>query len=152
VLKINGRNVPATHLRYAFAVGLRDVVGMTGTKFGCGIACARLHGPLSTETRRGHASLRSPLSAGKASRRSKVRRETPEVRRFQKSWLAGEVPPVRLLPIWANHVRVRTFESESEAERFRIIDKVMSGNVCRCGTTRGFRGIKVAARNLAGSK
>src|SRR5258706_277266 len=28
-------------------------------------------------------------------------------------------PPVRLLPIRANHVRVRTFESESEAKRFR---------------------------------
>jgi len=33
------------------------------------------------------------------------------------------------------------------------IDKVMSGNVCRCGTYERIReGIKVAARDLAGSK
>ncbi len=78
--------------------------------------------------------------------------KTPEGAALQKAWLAGEVPQCGYCQsgqIMSACALLKANPKPSDSD----IDKVMSGNVCRCGTYERIReGIKVAARNLAGSK
>ena len=146
VLKINGRNVPVDAPEdMPLLWALRDVVGMTGTKFGCGVAmCGACTVLIDGNPAR---SCVTPLAAiaGKGI-------TTIEGAALQKAWLAGEVPQCGYCQsgqIMSACALLKANPKPSDSD----IDKVMSGNVCRCGTYERIReGIKVAARNLAGSK
>ncbi len=153
VLKINGRNVPVDAPEdMPLLWALRDVVGMTGTKFGCGIAmCGACTVLIDGNPAR---SCVTPLAAisGKGITTIEGAEKTPEGAALQKAWLAGEVPQCGYCQsgqIMSACALLKANPKPSDSD----IDKVMSGNVCRCGTYERIReGIKVAARNLAGSK
>ena len=113
---------------------LRDVVGLTGTKFGCGVAlCGACTVHLDGRPIR---SCITPVAsvAGKSSHDHRSdRRDTQAARRSSKPGLtwrwfsAATVSPARSCP------PQRCIESNpnpSDAE----IDAAMSGNICRCGT------------------
>src|SRR3989442_15196673 len=71
---------------------LRDVVGMTGTKFGCGVAmCGACTVLIDGNPAR---SCVTPLAAiaGKGITTIEGAAKTPEGAALQKAWLAGEVP------------------------------------------------------------
>jgi isoquinoline 1-oxidoreductase alpha subunit len=153
VLKINGRNVPVDAPEdMPLLWALRDVVGMTGTKFGCGIAmCGACTVLIDGNPAR---SCVTPLAAiaGKGITTIEGAAKTQEGAALQKAWLAGEVPQCGYCQsgqIMSACALLKANPKPSDSD----IDKVMSGNVCRCGTYERIReGIKVAARNLAGSK
>ena len=153
VLKINGGNVPVDAPEdMPLLWALRDVVGMTGTKFGCGIAmCGACTVLIDGNPAR---SCVTPLAAiaGKGITTIEGAAKTPEGAALQKAWLAGEVPQCGYCQsgqIMSACALLKANPKPSDSD----IDKVMSGNVCRCGTYERIReGIKVAARNLAGSK
>jgi isoquinoline 1-oxidoreductase alpha subunit len=153
VLKINGRNVPVDAPEdMPLLWALRDVVGMTGTKFGCGIAmCGACTVLIDGNPAR---SCVTPLAAiaGKGITTIEGAAKTPVGAALQKAWLAGEVPQCGYCQsgqIMSACALLKANPKPSDSD----IDKVMSGNVCRCGTYERIReGIKVAARNLAGSK
>jgi isoquinoline 1-oxidoreductase alpha subunit len=153
VLKINGRNVPVDAPEdMPLLWALRDVVGMTGTKFGCGIAmCGACTVLIDGNPAR---SCVTPLAAiaGKGITTIEGAAKTAEGAALQKAWLAGEVPQCGYCQsgqIMSACALLKANPRPSDSD----IDKVMSGNVCRCGTYERIReGIKVAARNLAGSK
>ena len=113
---------------------LRDVLGMTGTKFGCGIAqcgacTVHLDGqpdPLLHRCR----SAASAIGRSPPSRRSARR---PPAQKIQKAWLDLEVVQCGYCQsgqIMSAAALLASNPNPSDAD----IDAAMSGNICRCGT------------------
>jgi isoquinoline 1-oxidoreductase alpha subunit len=133
-LKINGR----THdvdVRPDMPVlwVLRDVVGLTGTKFGCGIAaCGACTVHLDGQPIR---SCVTPVSvaAGKSITTIEAIGETPAGKKIQDAWIALEVPQCGYCQsgqIMSASALLAGTPNPTDAQ----IDTAMSGNICRCGT------------------
>ena len=146
-LRINGetRSVaasPDTPLLWA----LRDVLGLTGTKFGCGIAqCGACTVHLD-----GVAVRSCVLPIGTIGERAITTIEAvgalPAGRKIQQAWVDLEVPQCGYCQsgqvMSATALLVAT-PDPSDAD----IDAAMSGNICRCGTyVRIRQAIKQAAK------
>jgi isoquinoline 1-oxidoreductase alpha subunit len=126
---------------------LRDVLGMTGTKFGCGIAqCGACTIHLD-----GVAIRSCQLPVGAIGNRAITTIEgvgqTPVGAKIQKAWLDLEViqcgycQPGQIMSAAALLARNPTPDDAD-------IDAAMAGNICRCGTYVRIReGIKRAARS-----
>jgi isoquinoline 1-oxidoreductase subunit alpha len=126
---------------------LRDLLGMTGTKFGCGIAqCGACTVHLD-----GVAVRSCRLPVGEIGTRQVRTIEgigaTPVGARVQKTWLDLDVIQCGYCQsgqIMAAAALLAVNPSPDDA----AIDAAMSGNICRCGTYVRIReGIKQAARH-----
>ncbi|MFC5698978.1 (2Fe-2S)-binding protein [Pseudomonas sp. GCM10022186] len=145
-LKINGAEHsvdvdPDTPLLWV----LRDVLGMTGTKFGCGMA---LCGACTVHMN--GAAVRScvmPVSSMVGAEITTIEAigDSEVGKRVQDAWLAKEVVQCGYCQsgqIMSASALLATNPNPSDAE----IDGAMSGNICRCGTYLRIReAIKVAA-------
>jgi isoquinoline 1-oxidoreductase alpha subunit len=125
---------------------LRDVVGLTGTKFGCGIAaCGACTVHLDGQPIR---SCVTPVSAvtGKSITTIEAIGGTPAGKKVQQAWLDLEVVQCGYCQsgqIMSASALLATNANPSDAD----IDAAMSGNICRCGTYSRIRAaIKQAAR------
>ncbi|WP_150048112.1 MULTISPECIES: (2Fe-2S)-binding protein [Methylomonas] len=126
---------------------LRDALGLTGTKFACGVSvCGACTVHIDGLAARACV---TPLSevAGKTVVTIEALHEDEIGRKLQQSWLDGNVPqcgycqPGQLMSASA---LLRQNPNPSDAD----IDKAMSGNLCRCGTyTRIRTAIKQAAKS-----
>ncbi|CAO3358951.1 (2Fe-2S)-binding protein [Azospirillum palustre] len=112
---------------------LRDVVGLSGTKFGCGIAqCGACTVHLDGKPVR---SCILPVEAVGARAVTTVEAvgQTPAGRKIQEAWLALEVVQCGYCQsgqvMSAAALLART-PKPSDAD----IDAAMAGNICRCGT------------------
>ncbi|WP_176594279.1 (2Fe-2S)-binding protein [Sphingobium sp. EM0848] len=126
---------------------LRDILGMTGTKFGCGIAqCGACTVHLD-----GVAVRSCQLPIGLVGDRAITTIEgvgaTPAGAKIQKAWIDLEViqcgycQPGQVMSAVALLAGNPTPDDEA-------IDAAMAGNICRCGTYVRIReGIKHAARS-----
>jgi len=133
-LKINGRtrqvDVPAD---MPVLWVLRDVLGMTGTKFGCGMAlCGACTVQLDGQAIR---SCVTPVSAvaGKAITTIEAIGATPVGKKVQEAWIALDVPQCGYCQsgqIMSAAALLESNPNPTDAE----IDAAMSGNICRCGT------------------
>ncbi|MCY1214476.1 Isoquinoline 1-oxidoreductase subunit alpha [compost metagenome] len=146
ILKINGAEHsvdvdPDTPLLWV----LRDVLGMTGTKFGCGMA---LCGACTVHMN--GAAVRScvmPVSSMAGAEITTIEGigDTEVGKRVQEAWLTQEVVQCGYCQsgqIMSASALLATNPHPSDAE----IDGAMSGNICRCGTYLRIReAIKVAA-------
>ena len=128
---------------------LRDVLGMTGTKFGCGVglcgACTvHVNG---TATRSCITSIGS--IGASAITTIEVIGDTPSGKAIQKAWLDLQVVQCGYCQsgqIMSAAALLASNAHPSDAD----IDGAMSGNVCRCGTyTRIRSAIKQAGQTLA---
>ncbi len=145
-LQINGKsmNVDApgdTPLLWV----LRDHLGLTGTKFGCGGAhCGACTIHLDGAPVRG---CQTPLSAAQGKKITTIEGigATKVGKAVQNAWLAIGVPQCGYCQagqIMSATALLSSNPRPSDAE----IDGAMSGNLCRCGTyTRIRSAIKVAA-------
>jgi isoquinoline 1-oxidoreductase alpha subunit len=149
-LNINGKTVSVdaaedTPLLWV----LRDELGMTGTKYGCGMA---LCGACTVHV--DGAPVRScsmPLSAAAGKRIATI--EAIGAGKvggaLQDAWAALDVPQCGYCQsgqIMSAAALLAAKKSPTDAH----IDAAMSGNVCRCGTYGRIRAaIKQAAKNLA---
>ena len=131
---------------------IRDVLGMTGTKFGCGMAlCGACTVHLDGQPIR---SCVTPVESIGSRRISTIEAiaQTPVGRQVQKVWTIKEVPQCGYCQsgqIMAATALLRDNPAPTDAD----IDAAMSGNVCRCGTYVRIReAIKQAARELAAPK
>ena len=145
-LQINGRAHevdadPSTPILWV----LRDSLGMTGTKFGCGAAlCGACTVHLNGEPIR---SCSTPVSAAVGKKITTIEGvgATRVGKAEQNAWLAIGVPQCGYCQ--AGQIMSATALLESNPKPSDTdIDNAMSGNLCRCGTyTRIRSAIKVAA-------
>ena len=127
---------------------LRDMVGLTGTKFGCGMALCgactvHVDGP---PTR----SCVTPVSvvAGKKIMTIEAIGETPSGKKVQKAWLDLEVVQCGYCQsgqIMSATALLASNPKPTDAD----IDAAMAGNLCRCGT---YPRIRAAIKQAAQSK
>src|SRR3989454_461165 len=128
---------------------LRDVLGMTGTKFGCGLglwgAC-RIH--VDGKPVR---SCITPVSAAAGKRITTIEAigATAAGKKIQQAWIELEVPQCGYCQsgqIMSATALLAANSNPTDSD----IDAAMSGNICRCGTYVRIReGIKHAAKKGA---
>jgi aerobic-type carbon monoxide dehydrogenase small subunit (CoxS/CutS family) len=131
---------------------IREQAGLTGTKFGCGIAqCGACTVHLNGRPIR---SCVTPVQAAASQQITTIEgigRGEAGLHAVQRAWIDEQVPQCGYCQsgqIMAAVALLEQNSSPSDAD----IDAAMSGNICRCGTySRIRRGIKRAATTLAGS-
>jgi isoquinoline 1-oxidoreductase subunit alpha len=126
---------------------LRDVVGLTGTKFGCGVAlCGACTVHLDGRPIR---SCITPLAnvVGKKITTIEAIGETETGAKIQRAWLNIEVVQCGYCQpgqIMSAAALLENNPNPNDAD----IDAAMSGNICRCGTYLRIRAaIKQAAQS-----
>ena len=112
---------------------LRDVIGLTGTKFGCGIAqCGACTVHLDGKATR--ACITSvKAAAGKKVVTIEAIGATPAGKAVQAAWIDADVVQCGYCQsgqVMAASALLAANPSPSDAD----IDTAMRGNVCRCGT------------------
>jgi len=149
-LNVNGKQVQAdaaddTPLLWV----LRDTLGMTGTKFSCGVAlcgACMVHvdgvPTLSCITRAAAVAGRKIVTVEQIG-------QTRAGKAVQAAWVAENVPQCGYCQsgqVMAAAALLAANKSPSDAD----IDAAMSGNICRCATYPRIRAaIKRAAKELA---
>jgi isoquinoline 1-oxidoreductase alpha subunit len=132
-ITVNGRkhqvNVePDTPLLWV----LRDALGLTGTKYGCGIAqCGACTVHLAGRPVRACV---TPVSAvGSRAVTTIEGLSADATHRVQQAWIAEEVPQCGYCQSGQIMSAVALLASNPSPSD-RDIDQAMSGNLCRCGT------------------
>jgi isoquinoline 1-oxidoreductase subunit alpha len=127
---------------------LRENLGLTGTKFGCGMAlCGACTVHLNGEAIR---SCVTPVSRAAAKEVTTIEGLSSDVgRALQRAWITEDVPQCGYCQsgqIMAATVLLREKPRPTDAD----INDAMSGNICRCGTyPRIRRAIHLAAQMKA---
>ena len=131
---------------------LRDVVGLTGTKFGCGMAlCGACTVQLDGQPIR---SCVTPVAAAAGKKIATIEAigETPAGKKVQQAWLDLEVVQCGYCQsgqIMSAAALLASKAHPTDAD----IDAGMSGNICRCGTYPRIRAaIQHAARAASPAK
>src|SRR5207249_8353903 len=148
-LNINGRNVTVdVPADMPIMWVLRDVVGLTGTKFGCGMAlCGACTVHLEGQPIR---SCVTPVSAAAGKRITTIEAigETPAGKQVQQAWLDLEV--VQCGYCQSGQIMAATaLLAKNPSPTDTDIDQAMSGNICRCGT---YTRIRAAIKHATGGK
>jgi isoquinoline 1-oxidoreductase alpha subunit len=151
-LSINGQSVDVDDVqvdpRMPLLWVLRDVLNMTGTKYGCGVAaCGACTVQIDGAPAR---SCVTPLSSvqGKAIRTIEGLAGTAGPHPLQQAWVEQQVPQCGYCQSGMLMAAAALLESNPEPSD-AAIDAAIS-NLCRCGTYPRIRvAIKVAARQLA---
>ena len=127
---------------------LRDILGLTGTKFGCGMAlcgCCTVH--LNGEAVRSCVTTMQSTAGASVLTIEGLGAQGPHP--VQKAWMDANVPqcgycqPGQIMQAAA---LLKSKPHPTDAD----IDDAMSGNICRCGTYQRIRAaIKAAAQEVA---
>jgi isoquinoline 1-oxidoreductase alpha subunit len=127
---------------------LRDNVGLTGTKFGCGMAlCGACTVHLDGAPIR---SCVTPISAavGKQITTIEAIGADPTGKKVQDAWVALGVPQCGYCQagqVMSATALLKNKPAPTDAD----IDGAMSGNICRCGT---YTRIRAAIKHAAGTQ
>ncbi len=112
---------------------LRDVLGMTGTKFGCGVAlCGACTIHIDGEPARSCITATEDIGTSEITTIEAIGTTAPGAK-IQKAWLDREVPQCGYCQsgqIMSATALLAGNPHPADAE----IDAAMSGNICRCGT------------------
>jgi len=127
---------------------LRDIAGLTGTKFGCGVALCGA----CTVHQNGKAVRSCVTSMQDASGTEILTIEgisSGGLHPVQKAWIAANVPQCGYCQsgqIMQAAALLSTNKNPSDSE----IDSAMAGNICRCGTYQRIRAaIHAAAKEVS---
>ena len=124
---------------------LRDVIGMTGTKFGCGKAlCGACTIHLDGQAMRSCVTPVS-LAAGKKITTIESIGETEIGKRVQEAWLTLDVVQCGYCQS-GQIMTASALLAQNSNPSDEDIDNAMSGNICRCGT---YPRIKAAIKSVA---
>ncbi|MEO0510976.1 MAG: (2Fe-2S)-binding protein [Verrucomicrobiota bacterium] len=149
-IKINGKDTsfsgvdPAMPLLWA----LRDELGLTGTKFGCGMAqCGACTVHLNGNPIR---SCVLPLSAATNADVTTIEGLSEDGSHpVQQAWIEEDVPQCGYCQSGQVMSAVALL-NQNPTPNISEIDQFMAGNICRCGTYPRIRkAIQSAARKLA---
>ncbi len=127
---------------------LRDVLGITGTKFGCGVAlcgACTVH-VVGTPVR----SCVTPINSigAKAVTTIEAAGKTPEGKALQQAWLDLDVVQCGYCQS-GQIMSAAALLAKTPKPNDSDIDAVMSGNVCRCGT---YQRVRAAIHCAAGKE
>jgi isoquinoline 1-oxidoreductase alpha subunit len=116
---------------------LRDTLGMTGTKFGCGMAlCGACTVHLNGQATR---ACITPISSVAGKSVTTIEGLSPDsTHAVQRAWLENDVPQCGYCQsgqIMAAAGLLAKKAKPTDAD----IDEVMKGNLCRCGTYQSIR-------------
>ena len=125
---------------------LRENLGITGTKFGCGIAqCGACTVHLDGQPIR---SCSTPVTAAQGKKITTIEGLSPNGSHpIQRAWIAEDVPQCGYCQsgqIMSAAALLAAKPKPTDAD----IDAAMSGNICRCGT---YQRIRRAIHRAAGS-
>lgn len=148
-IDVNGKSVPTDGLDPSMPLlwFLRDHAGMTGVKFGCGMAqcgCCTVH----IGGRPARACV-TPIGAATGQSVVTIEGLDPQhAHPLQKAWVAAGVPQCgycqagQIMSAAALLAKTKTPSDDD-------IDRAMAGNLCRCGTYPRIRAaIKAAAKEM----
>jgi isoquinoline 1-oxidoreductase alpha subunit len=126
---------------------LRDILGLTGTKFGCGIALCG-----SCTVHKDGKAVRSCIMPMSAVAGAEIRtiedlsKDGPHP--VQKAWMDNDVPQCGYCQPGQIMSAVALLESTPKPTEDQIV-QAMAGNICRCGT---YQRIRAAIQAAAGVK
>jgi len=130
---LNGKPVsvevdPSTPLLWV----IRESLGLTGTKFGCGMAlCGACTVHLEGEAIR---SCITSLSEVAGKRVTTIEGLSPDLTHpLQRAWIELDVPQCGYCQS-GQLMSAAALLKETANPSDEVIDKAMSGNICRCGT------------------
>ena len=125
---------------------LRDVLGMTGTKFGCGMAlCGACTVHVNGKAVRSCIATVSSLAGKNVTTIEGLSADGSHP--VQQAWIESDVPQCGYCQsgqIMSATALLETNSAPTDAD----IDSAMSGNICRCGT---YSRIRAAIHAAAGS-
>ena len=124
---------------------LRDVVGLTGTKFGCGIAqCGACTVHIEGNPTRSCVTTVSSVAGKKVTTIEGLSPDSSHA--LQKAWIAEQVPQCGYCQSGQIMQAAALLAKNPKPTRDEIVAH-MNGNICRCGTyPRIVRAIQRAAR------
>ncbi|CAI8292289.1 MAG: Isoquinoline 1-oxidoreductase subunit alpha [Polaribacter sp. SA4-10] len=131
-LSINGKKISIeAQDEMPLLWAIRDIIGLTGTKFGCGVsqcgACSVLINGNLTK------SCSIPVSYAEGKEIFTIEGSSENLEFLREAWNEGNVPQCGYCQsgqlIAATALLDNTVKPTNED-----IDKAMSGNICRCGT------------------
>lgn len=126
---------------------LRDVLGLRGTKFGCGVAqCGACTVHLDGRAARSCAVTVGVASLSKITTIEGLSHDGND--RVQRAWVELGVPQCGYCQP-GQIMTASALLAENKNPSDDDIDKAMSGNICRCGT---YPRIRAAIHKAAGSK
>lgn len=150
-LKINGEQheldvAPEMPLLWA----IRDIVGLTGTKFGCGVAecgCCTVHldgdAVRACATAVGHAQGKTITTIDVAGQQGEHK---AIVARLQEAWIAEQVPQCGYCQS-GQIMQAAALLAKTPKPTDDQITQTMTGNICRCGA---YQRIHAAIKRAAG--
>ncbi|HVR68983.1 MAG TPA: (2Fe-2S)-binding protein [Verrucomicrobiae bacterium] len=125
---------------------IRDVVGLTGTKYGCGVAecgacTVHIDGVAARSCITPVGDVEGPVTT--------IEGLSPDgTHPVQKAWLANNVPQCGYCQS-GQMMQAAAFLKDTPNPTDADIDNAMEGNICRCGTyTRIRAAIKAAAEDI----
>jgi isoquinoline 1-oxidoreductase subunit alpha len=149
-LNVNGKTVsvdadPSTPILWA----LRDNLGMTGTKFGCGMAlCGACTVHMNGQAVR---SCVTPISAAAGQKITTIEAQASDKvgKAVTEAWVKHDVAQCGYCQsgqVMTATALLASNKTPSDAQ----IDEAMAGNICRCGTYSRIRAaVKDAAKAIA---
>jgi len=111
---------------------IREELGLTGTKFGCGIAqCGACTVHVNGNPVR---SCSTPVSAAAGKKVTTIEGLSPSGEHpLQKAWIAGQVPQCGYCQSGQIMQAAALLAKNKNPSREQIVQH-MNGNICRCGT------------------
>ena len=137
-LSVNGKSIevdvePDTPLLWV----LRDTIGLTGTKYGCGMSlCGACTVHLDGEPTRSCVTPVSTIGTKKITTIEGL--STDRSHPVQKAWIENDVPQCGYCQSGQIMSAVALLEKTPKPTDADI-DAAMSGNICRCGTYQRIR-------------
>jgi len=131
-LRINGEKhtievAPDMPLLWA----IRDIIGLTGTKYGCGIGvCGSCKVLLDNSPVQ---SCMIPVSAAENKNITTIEGESDNLQLLQNSWVELNVPQCGFCQP-GQLIAATALLDKNDNPTDKDIDEAMIGNICRCGT------------------
>ncbi len=124
---------------------LRDILGLKGTKFGCGVAqCGACTVHLNGHPAR---SCQVPVGVASLAEITTIEGHSPEIQACQAAWVAGGVPQCGFCQPGQIMTAAGLLKEHPNPDD-TMIDNYMRGNICRCGT---YPRIREAIHKAAGN-
>jgi isoquinoline 1-oxidoreductase alpha subunit len=127
---------------------LRDVLGLTGSKFGCGVGlCGACTVHVNGQAKRSCVTAMRQTAGQEITTVEGI--EMNGLHPVQKAWVRINVPQCGYCQVGQIMQTISLLNSKKNPTN-QEIDEAMSGNICRCGTYQRIRAaIKEAAEEMA---